>query len=143
MISNIRILSFEVAIKFFKRNDLAKPGRKFAFRQIAYSVLMVLGCTLVSFLCCGKIYATSAITGGAIGVLPNIIFAYKAFKYAGAKSSRLVMESFFAGEKIKMVLTVVLFALAFKFIAIVPVPFFTTFCLVMVMPLLTPFLFKL
>jgi ATP synthase protein I len=94
-------------------------------------------------LCCGKSYGISALTGGIIAILPNVFFAYKAFKYAGARSSKLVMESFFLGEKIKMVLTVILLALAFKFLAIVPVPFFTTFCLVMVMPLLTPFLFKL
>lgn len=63
--------------------------------------------------------------------------------YAGARSSKLVMESFFVGEKIKLVLTVILLALAFKYLAIIPVPFFTTFCLVMATPLLTPFLFKL
>jgi ATP synthase protein I len=90
----------------------------------------------------GSAQASSVLAGGAIGILPNYIFALKAFKYAGATASKLVVESFFSGVKLKMLVTAVLFALAFKFLAILPIAFFTSYCMVMALPLLTPFIFK-
>ena len=68
--------------------------------------------------------AVSALVGGVISIIPNSVFAYKTFKYAGASSSKKVIESFYSGEKMKMVITVFLLALAFKFLVIIPIPFF-------------------
>jgi len=130
-------------VSLIKSNPLVKPGRKFAYQQIGISVSIVLVCTLITFFIWGLTHAQSVLAGGVIGIIPNIIFAYKAFKYAGARSSRLVVESFFSGVKLKMIVTALLFALAFKFLLILPLPFFGMFCLVMVLPLFTPFLFKL
>jgi len=125
-----------------KRNSLAKPGKRFAYQQIGLIILVVFVFTLISYFCWGLSYAISALAGGAIGIIPNFIFAYKAFKFAGAKSSKLVVESFFSGVKLKMVVTALLFSLAFKFLVILPLPFFGMFCLVMALPLLTPFVLK-
>ena len=128
-------------------HSLIKFGRKFAYQQIGLSIVIVFICALVSYFFMGLPYTYSVIAGGVIGIIPNSVFAYKAFKYAGAKSSKLVVESFFSGVKLKMGITVVLFSLAFKFlvlyIEIMPLPFFGMFCLIMAVPLLTPFLFKL
>jgi len=128
-------------LSLYKNNELTKLGRNFASRQISLSVAVVIFCTLVSYIYWEKVTAISVLMGGLVGVLPNIVFAYKAFKYAGATASKLVVESFFSGVKIKMVLTAVLFTLTFKFLVIEPIPFFIMFCLVMVLPLLLP-LFK-
>jgi ATP synthase protein I len=68
-----------------------------------------------------------------------MFFAYKAFRYAGASASRKVIDSFFSGVKIKMGITALLFSLAFKFLIILPLPFFGTFCIVMALPLISPF----
>ena len=125
-----------------KSNPLVKAGRKFAYQQIGISITIVLIFTLIIYFIWGVTTATSALTGGVIGVVPNIIFAYKAFEYAGAKSSKLVVESFFSGVKIKMIVTALLFAMVFKTLSILPLPFFGMFCLVMAMPLLTPFFVK-
>ena len=125
-----------------KSNPLVKAGRKFAYQQIGISITIVLIFTLIIYFIWGVTTATSALTGGVIGVVPNIIFAYKAFKYAGAKSSKLVVESFFSGVKIKMIVTALLFAMVFKTLSILPLPFFGMFCLVMAMSLLTPFFVK-
>ncbi|WP_440877380.1 ATP synthase subunit I [Thalassotalea sp. PLHSN55] len=130
-------------MNFLTSNPLTKTGRKFAYYQIGFSISVVSICVLVTYFCWGLTYAVSALAGGAIGIIPNIVFAYKAFKYAGAKSSKLVVESFFSGVKLKMALAALLFALAFKFLVIVPLPFFGMFCLVMALPLLTPFFIKI
>jgi len=125
------------------KNTLTKAGRKIAYKQIGFSIIVVLICTLVTYLFWGLTHAKSVIAGGAIGIIPNCVFAYKAFKYAGARSAKLVVESFFSGVKLKMFITAIFFIFAFKLLVIVPLAFFGTFCLVMALPLLTPFLFKL
>ncbi|WP_033093528.1 ATP synthase subunit I [Colwellia psychrerythraea] len=98
--------------------------------------------TLIIYFIWGYEPAKSAALGGVIGVIPNILFAYKAFKFAGASASKKVVESFFSGVKLKMALTAFLFALAFKFVVLIPLPFFGMFCLVMALPLITPFIIK-
>lgn len=102
----------------------------------------VLTYALTTYLFWGLSNALSVIAGGAVAIIPNIVFSYKAFKYAGATASKKVMESFFSGVKLKLGLTALLFTLAFKFLVIIPLPFFTSFCLVVAVPLVTPFFIK-
>ncbi len=123
-------------------NKLARPGRKFALQQSALITCIVIFSSLCIYFVWGYQPAKSAALGGFIGILPNILFAYKAFKFAGARASKKVVESFFSGVKQKMILTALLFALAFKFIVLIPLAFFGMFCLVMAMPLITPFIIK-
>ena len=122
------------------RNELTKPGRKYAYQQSALMAFIVTLTTLIIYFIWGYEPAKSAALGGVIGVIPNILFAYKAFKFAGASASKKVVESFFSGVKLKMALTAFLFALAFKFVVLIPLPFFGMFCLVMALPLITPFI---
>ena len=124
------------------KNTLAAPGRKFARQQSAFMVVVVLFFTLVTYLILGWTTAKSAMIGGFVVIIPNMLFAYKAFKYAGAQASRKVMESFFSGVKLKMALMALLLALAFKFLVLVPLPFFAMFSLVLVLPAVTPYIFK-
>ena len=124
------------------KNTITAAGRKFAWQQIAFMVAVVLFLTLIIFFLWGWTIAKSALIGGFIAIIPNMLFAYKAFKYAGAQASRKVIDSFFSGVKLKMGLTALLLALTFKFIVFVPMPFFAMFSLVLVLPAVTPHLFK-
>jgi ATP synthase protein I len=123
-------------------NRLAKAGRKIALLQNVFTFALVLLITSIIFIIWGAPHAKSALVGGMVAIVPNIVFAFKAFKYVGAQSSKKVVESFFSGVKVKMVIMVVLFALSFKFLVLLPIPFFAMFCLVMIMPLITPLFFK-
>ncbi|MFB0982213.1 MAG: ATP synthase subunit I [Alteromonadaceae bacterium] len=128
---------------FNNKNTLTKAGQKIACQQIGFSILVVLICTLFTYFYWGLLSAQSVIAGGVVTVIPNCLFAFKAFKYAGASASKLVIKSFFSGVKLKMLLMAVLLIFAFKIMVILPIAFFGTFFLVMALPLLTPFLFKL
>lgn len=55
----------------------------------------------------------SALLGGMIAFLPNLYFAYKAFRYFGARSVKAIVQSFWSGEMGKLILTAALFALVF------------------------------
>jgi ATP synthase protein I len=55
----------------------------------------------------------SALLGGLIALLPNAFFAYKAFCYFGARSTKDIVLSIWSGAMGKWILTAVLFALVF------------------------------
>jgi ATP synthase protein I len=123
-------------------NRLTIVGRKLAWQQNVLAISLVLLCSLISYFIWGLDHVKSILAAGLVTIIPNSVFALKAFKYAGAKSSKLVVESFFSGVKLKMVLTALLFVLAFKFFVLLPIPFFSMFCLIMALPLVTPFYIK-
>lgn len=136
------MLYLRLYIRSIMNNKLTAAGRKLAWQQNTFAIAVVLFFSLITYFVWGLIYAQSTLVAGVVTIVPNIVFALKAFKYAGAKSSKLVVKSFFSGVKLKMVLTALLFALAFKFLVLLPIPFFSMFCLIMALPLVTPFFIK-
>jgi len=123
-------------------NNLVAAGKKLIKQQFIWTLLVSLFCIIITYLVWGTTYAYSAMLGALIAIIPNLIFGKKAFKYSGARQSQQVVDSFYQGEKIKILLTAILFALTFRFFSIVPVPLFSVFSLVVIMSLLTPVLFK-
>lgn len=83
---------------------------------------------LVTQLLCGSVVAllvwlVAGVTAGfsaAIGVLiawlPNLYFAYRVFRFSGARAARAIVRSFYAGEAGKLVLTALLFGVAFALV---------------------------
>lgn len=61
----------------------------------------------------GQTAGYSALLGGLIALLPNAFFAYKAFCYFGARSTKDIVLSIWSGAMGKWILTAVLFALVF------------------------------
>ena len=61
----------------------------------------------------GAVSGYSGLCGGLIAWLPNLYFAHKAFRFSGARAAQSIVRSFYAGEAGKLILTAVLFALAF------------------------------
>lgn len=68
----------------------------------------------------GGIWGTSAaigaLAGGLIVWLPNCYFAYRAFRYRGARAARLIVRSFYAGVTGKIFLTASLFVVVFVYL---------------------------
>ena len=116
-------------------NQLVKPGRKLARQQLIFTSTLTLVSTVMIYFSWGLSHAQSALVGGCIGIIPNFVFALYAFKFAGASAAKQVMDSFFKGAKIKMVLTALLFALSFKFLDLSLAPFFSTYVLAVVSPI--------
>ncbi|OUS26660.1 hypothetical protein A9Q98_10125 [Thalassotalea sp. 42_200_T64] len=123
-------------------NILTKPGKKYARLQLLMQLLVILLSTATIYFCWGLSAAHSALAGGAVSIIPNIVFAHKAFKFAGASASQQVVDSFYKGVKLKMVLTAILFVLCFKFIDLTPLAFFTTYSLTMLAPFLAGVVIK-
>lgn len=81
---------------------------------------MILACIFFLFL--GKYSGISALYGGLICVLPGMVFALLAFRYAGASQNKLVVRSFNKGSKLKFIITIVLFVMAYKSPNLQPLP---------------------
>ena len=83
------------------------------FHVIRVQALM----TLVVALACGGLWGSvagySGLLGGLIALLANVFFAYKAFRYFGARSAKAIVQSLWAGEMGKQILAAALFALLF------------------------------
>lgn len=121
-------------------NRLTLAGRRLAKRLLLLQAAVAL--VLLAFFAWlyGAPGAKTAFAGSIISLVPNAIFAVYAFRFGGARSASEVVRSFYAGEALKMVLTIILFALAFITLSGPWLPLFTVFIVVTFMHWLIPFL---
>jgi len=111
----------------------------------ALLIYQLAGCVILSAaaLAFGLSAAYSVLLGGLICLLPNGYFAYRTFRFQGARAAREIVRSFYAGEAGKLVLTALLFAAVF--IGVKPLhalALFTGFCLVQMIGWIVPLLYN-
>ncbi len=106
--------------------------------QLSLTVLFAVIAMLLS----SATAAMSALLGGVVSMVPTAYFAIKLFRYQGARAARQIVNSFYKGEALKMILTIVLFALVFKFFNIIPLVFFATYIVAQMMFWFAPLLFR-
>lgn len=83
------------------------------FPVLVAQLIVLLLAAAVGWQWRGSVAGYSALLGGLIAWLPNLYFAHKAFRFSGARAAQEIVRSFYAGEAGKLILTFVLFALAF------------------------------
>ncbi|MFT5161527.1 MAG: ATP synthase protein I [Alteromonadaceae bacterium] len=108
-------------------NRLARPHRKAALKLVRLQALIAVITSLIIFFVWGSTAGLSAITGGIISVIPSLIFALYAFRFIGATSVKMVTVSFYRGQSLKLLTTVVLFIIAFKFLPVMIEPLIMTY----------------
>ncbi|SQH74520.1 ATP synthase protein I [Shewanella benthica] len=123
-------------------NILARRGRWSAYKLVLIQAAIAGGTSVFFFALWGEQYGLSALAGGAIAVLPNFVFATFAFSYMGASSTAKVMQTFYWGEAIKLLLTIVLFSLTFNFFEVGFWPFFICYALGVTVPWKVSLYFK-
>lgn len=70
----------------------------------------------------------SALVGGAIGIIPGILFGCLFLKSHHTKNkAQGILKAFYGGEVLKWVVSVSLFALAFQWRAVEAMPLFVSF----------------
>lgn len=109
------------------RHDLVKTGKQLARRALVVQLLVSGVATAV----CGALvnlhHALSWGLGAAISIVPNVVFAWFAFRYAGARQNQQVARSFSQGAKSKLVISIILFVIAFKGLHAAPLTLFAGF----------------
>ncbi|WP_233586656.1 ATP synthase subunit I [Legionella sp. km772] len=84
--------------------------------------------------------AYSALLGGLVCIIPNALFARKLFKYQGARAAKQIVNNFYKGEALKIILSIILFTLVFIFCKITPLAFFASYVLVLMTHWLAPWI---
>jgi ATP synthase protein I len=123
-------------------DKLASKGRKAAYRLVAFQATLVLVVSLFCWVMWEAKTGLSALVGGSIYVVPNLIFSYLAFAFSGARQAKNVVMAFYLGEVVKLVLTIVLFTIAFLTFDANFASLFVSFALVMFSQLSAPLFFN-
>lgn len=87
------------------------------YKVIVAQVFAATAVSLVALFFSSFELAYSLLLGGLISSISNWFFTSQAFKYRGARNAKRILRSFLAGEIGKLVITVVMFALCFSFLA--------------------------
>lgn len=122
-------------------DKLAKKSQRSGLKLVAFQLLLVLIVALISSVFFSGKSGYSALAGGITFLLPNFIFVLMTFAHAGARQTKLVLRGFYAGEAIKLFLTVILFVIFLKYGTLSLFAFYISFSLLVVSQWLAPFFF--
>lgn len=124
------------------------PNRLPFHQWVVFPMLLAQGvvvslAALVLWQWLGAVSGYSGLCGGLIAWLPNMYFAWKAFRFTGARAAQAIVRSFYAGEAGKLILTAVLFALTFAGVKpLAPLAVFGVFGLTQLVSWFAPLLMK-
>ena len=116
----------------------AKGAKRLLMCQLSLTLLLAGVSALIS----GPMAGLSAILGGLVSIIPNAYFARTLFQYQGAQAARQIVNRFYKGEAMKLLLTVALFVMVFKWFSIVPLVFFLVFITVQMVFWFSPLIFN-
>lgn len=108
-----------------------KPNKRRFTRLWLIQVALTLVVAAGSALLYGSNGALSAVLGGLVCIIPNAFFANRLFKYEGARAAKQIVNSFYKGEALKFVLTIILFSVVFVVCSITPVVFFISYIVIL------------
>ena len=90
-------------------NRLQQQIQQAAYRLVVWQLAGVIILSFLALLFSGIKSGYSVFAGGLCYGLPNLVFAWAVFKFAGAKQMTQFMVAFFFGELMKLVLSAILF----------------------------------
>lgn len=120
--------------------NITASGRRIAQRLLAVQGIAAVILIVLFGLLMGLAGAFSAAAGALSALIPNSIFAALVFRHGGARAAQDVVNSFLAGEALKIVLSMVLLVVALSFLDGPLLPLFTVFALLHLMHILAPIL---
>ena len=88
-------------------------NRTAAFRLVYVLLIITVVIALLSYIYSGLVSAYSVLLGGAVYILPNIYFIICVFRDMDQENPFAIARLFYYGETMKLLLTVVIFALCF------------------------------
>lgn len=109
--------------------------------RVIVAQLLVSAVLALALLPLGITFTLSSLLGGLCCSLPNAYFVWRAFRYRGARSAKLIVSSFYRGEAGKLVLTSAGFILVFTLVKpLEPLALFGSFITVQAVSWFAPWL---
>ncbi len=108
-------------------------NRTTAFRLGYVQLVITVVIALLSYIYSGFVSAYSVLLGGAVYILPNFYFVICVFRDMDQENPFAIARLFYYGETMKLLLTVVMFALCFALIKqLHAISLFATYILIMI-----------
>ena len=104
---------------------------KLVKRVLQLQMLTIMLVAGIAWAAGGSQSAISALLGGLVGFLPNLVFAYLFGRRDPGRSANQVVKAFYLGEAVKLALTALLFGIVFHVPGISGLPVFIAFAAVM------------
>ncbi|MEZ9509178.1 F0F1 ATP synthase subunit I [Vibrio cyclitrophicus] len=120
---------------------LARPGRVLAKQMLLIELSAVILVAIGLGLAVNPDWGYAALVGGGIFVIANVVFCVCAFLFCGARATKLVAASFYAGEALKILITVLLFSIVYMYMQVELIPLKLTYLLVLGINIFAPVLF--
>lgn len=98
------------------KNLLRKKVQHEAYHLVIWQAACALILAFLALIVSGTIAGLSVLLGGLAYCLPNLIFVWRVFRYAGAQQMVAFMAAFFIGEMLKLILSGFLFLLIVKYL---------------------------
>lgn len=107
--------------------SLVQKGQKLARNILLLQSVLVIIFSFIYTFFLGKNDGLSALYGGLICIIPSGVFAFLVFRYSGASKIKLVVRSFNKGNKLKFLLTILLFLFVYQWQNLQPLPLIVTY----------------
>ncbi|WP_394252410.1 F0F1 ATP synthase subunit I [Vibrio profundi] len=120
---------------------LARPGRVLAKQMLLIEFSAVILLAVGLGITVNHDWGFASLVGGSIFVISNAVFCFCAFIFCGARATKLVAASFYAGEALKILITVLLFSIVYMYMQVELVPLKLTYLLVLGINIFAPVLF--
>ncbi len=104
---------------------------KLVKRVLQLQMLIIALVAGIAWAAGGSQSAVSALLGGLVGFLPNLVFAFLFGRRDPGRTANQVVKAFYLGEVVKLALTALLFVIVFHLPGISGLPVFIAFAAVM------------
>jgi len=111
-----------------KKQVISEKGQALTIVKTQAVVSLLLA--FFFYLFAGRQAAFSAVLGAWVCVLPNALFIWKFFSYSGAQAAKKIVHSFYVGEGLKLLTTILLFALVIIYVPINALIFFISYVVI-------------
>ena len=112
--------------------DLVADGKKLAKVGLIVQVIVAAFLIGVTAVLATSNDVVSVALGTATSIIPNGIFAFFAFRFAGAQQTQAVAKSMVQGARFKLIVVAIMFGIAFKVFNAQPVFLFCAFAITIV-----------
>lgn len=89
-----------------------------AYRIVIWQLAGVFLLAVLALIFTDATHGLSVLAGGLAYGLPNLLFVWRVFRYAGAQEMHRFMAAFFAGEAFKLILSAILFLVIVKYLPV-------------------------
>jgi len=116
-----------------EQTDIITINKAVAYRYLAVEAAVTAVIALILLLSVDMTAACSAMLGGVVFIAPNWLFTALVFRQSGGDTAGSILQRFFVGEALKILVTIVLFAACFTLIRPLNImALFATFIITMV-----------